>query len=86
MTAVVAELTYEAFVVQRAEAVLERARNPLVYQGHMRVITAMSVLEAALKGSAAEAVNGATGNLVRAVRNAHDDDMAAYVGGTEGER
>ena len=44
-----AEATYEAFVTSRALGVLERARCPQVWAGHLPVTAAMAALEAALK-------------------------------------
>lgn len=74
----------EMAVIAHGWAALGRSREPQVYQGHMAVVTAMAVLEAALKSADAGAVKAAAGDLTQVITDIHDEDMAAYVRGDEG--
>jgi len=73
--------TEEAETCDHASAILNRARNPQVYQGSMPIIGAMADLDHALRtGNAGHWAE----NLIKVIRDIRGDDAAEYVSGEEG--
>ena len=64
-----------------ARDVLDRARNPQVYQGSMPILCAMTDLDRALRAGDA---GSWPENLIKVIRDIRGDDAAEYVSGEEG--